>query len=112
MADRQGEAFSSDKLNHSGVTEIRRRPVQARRWWQFGGKDQSHVTVDDGYDVSLDTPSSDDEGSSIIKNAHNVFEDSEAAELYKPIEGYEGIDHCEGYKCHLANHQRCPSLCA
>lgn len=70
--------------------EIHQTTLKPRKWWQFGGKDVSHVSVDDGYHTPGSSTPSLSDTSSLDKNVNNVYEDSEAAEFYKPIEGYEG----------------------
>lgn len=75
------EAYPAD-----GLTE--RKGRHPHRWSRLGGEDRSHVSVNDGY-IDSDESSFDDAGD-IVRNVNNVFEASEAAELYKPIEGFEG----------------------
>jgi len=61
-----------------------------QKWWKLGGKDISHVSVNDGY-VDSDASSFDeDSNDAVVKNVNNVFDAPEAAQLYKPIEGFEG----------------------
>jgi len=70
---------------------VRHNTQQPRKWWRFGGTDYSHVSVDAGYDIdSSETSSFDESDSGLVKNVNNVYEDKDAADLYKPIEGYEG----------------------
>lgn len=57
-----------------------------RNWWHFGGKDVAYVSVDAGYESKSESSSNED----LVKNKDNVFVAPEAAELYKPIEGFEG----------------------
>jgi len=66
------------------------RPVRKRTpWWRLGGTDYSHVAVDDT--TESESSSLSEYGSSgLVKSPYNVYADSDAAELYKPIEGYEG----------------------
>jgi hypothetical protein len=64
------------------VGDIRHR----RKWWQFGGKDVSYVSIDSGYESRSESSSSED----LVKNVDNVFVAPEATEIYKPIEGFEG----------------------
>lgn len=61
---------------------------QRRKWWQFGGKDISYVSIDEDLDQKSETSSSDNV--SLVRNVDNVFEAPEAAEIYKPIQGFEG----------------------
>ncbi|OAL32679.1 hypothetical protein AYO20_07837 [Fonsecaea nubica] len=69
--------------------EATRKPRQ-RKWWQLGGKDISHVSVDADVDLDSETSSFEQNGNSLVKNVNNVFEAPEATEIYKPIEGFEG----------------------
>lgn len=62
------------------------RDVRPRRWWQFGGKDRSYVSVDAGYESNSSASSSED----LVKNIDNVYVAPEAVDLYKPVEGFEG----------------------
>ena len=64
---------------------------EPRPWWKFGGKDISHVSVNAGYELPSETSSVDEStGESLVKNVNNVWDAPEAAELYKPIAGFEG----------------------
>ena len=63
--------------------------AERQKWWKIGGKDVSHVSVDDGYEVDSET-SSLDGSSGLVKNVNNVFVAPEAVEIYKPIAGFEG----------------------
>jgi hypothetical protein len=63
-----------------------------RPWWKLGGQDISFAAVDP---VSVSTSSStsikDDVETSGEQNIHgSVFDDSKAAELYRPVAKYEG----------------------
>lgn len=62
-----------------------------QKWWQLGGKDISHVSVDDGLESSPESSSGDLNTAS----RDNVFTAAEAVELYKPIEGFEGTHRFE-----------------
>ncbi|KIX07141.1 uncharacterized protein Z518_05118 [Rhinocladiella mackenziei CBS 650.93] len=65
--------------------------IKPQRWWTLGGKDISHVAVDVDSTVDSETTSIDlSDGSHVVKNENNVFTAPEAAELYKPVEGFEG----------------------
>lgn len=88
-ADAQVETFPLNKDATAKVT-VRHTAQKPRKWWQLGGKDFSHVSVDAGYQTGSETSSFSDADSGVIKNQNNVYEDKDAAELYKPIEGYEG----------------------
>jgi hypothetical protein len=64
-----------------------------RAWWHLGGKDISFATVDPA-SVSASSSASlqDDTESGGENNIHgSVFDDTAAAEFYKPIEKYEGL---------------------
>ncbi|KAK5050607.1 hypothetical protein LTR84_003889 [Exophiala bonariae] len=69
-----------------GLSE--RKGRQPQKWWRLGGKDVSHVSVNDGY-IDSDASSFDEDGE-VVKNVNNVFDAPEAAEIYKPVEGFEG----------------------
>ncbi|KEF52189.1 uncharacterized protein A1O9_11816 [Exophiala aquamarina CBS 119918] len=76
------EAYPREKL---GVSKSSRRQT----WWKLGGRDVSHISVNDGY-VDSDAYSFDEGGNdAVVKNANNVFDAPEAS-LYKPVEGFEG----------------------
>lgn len=62
--------------------------TRSRAWWKFGGKDYSHVSIDDGIESETSSISSGEER--VVKRRHSVFQAAEAVELYKPVEGYEG----------------------
>ena len=67
-----------------------RKYRQPQKWWKLSGRDISHVSVNDGY-VDSGASSFDETGDdALVKNVNNVFDAPEAAELYKPIEGFEG----------------------
>ena len=66
------------------------RVAQPRhRWWHLGGKDISHVSIDDGYEIEL-SGSATSSVSELQKNVENVFVSPEALGVYKPVEGFEG----------------------
>lgn len=69
---------------------VRHNTQKPRKWWQLGGEDYSNVSVDAGYENTSETSSLNDSTSDVHNNKNNVYEDREAAEFYKPIEGYEG----------------------
>jgi len=78
--ERSGESLQT-------TTQIAKRP-----WWKFGGPDISFAAVDP-VSVTTSTPTSikDDVETSGEQNIHgSVFDDSKAAELYKPVAKYEG----------------------
>lgn len=65
---------------------VARKPRQAQKWWQLGGKDAAFVSVDDDHEDGFVSSSEED----LVKNTDNVFVAPEAQELYKPVEGFEG----------------------
>jgi hypothetical protein len=67
--------------------ELSRRP-KPRKWWKFGGQDQSFVSVD--AETELDSETSSKDGDNLVKNVNNVFEAPEATDIYKPIAKFEG----------------------
>lgn len=75
------EAYPTDGLHE-------RKGRQPQKWWRLGGKDISHVSVNDGY-IDSDASSFDEDGE-VVKNVNNVFDAPEAVDLYKPVEGFEG----------------------
>ncbi|KAI1628021.1 phthalate transporter [Exophiala viscosa] len=79
------ESFPSSLEGGNSGLRNRRQP---KKWWQFGGRDVSYVSVDDGIvdQKSSETSSLSDTG----KNVNNVFVSPEALEIYKPVEGFEG----------------------
>lgn len=79
------EAFQSPKSGTVTHT-ARRRP---QKWWQLGGKDISHVSIDEGYETSAYSTSSSSLEDASGKN-EGVFVAPEALEVYKPVEGFEG----------------------
>lgn len=83
------EAYPLDKGASAKVT-FQHGTVRRRKWYQLGGKDFSHVAVDLGYENASETSSLHDDDISFVKHRHNVFEDKAAADIYRPIEGYEG----------------------
>ena len=79
--DEVGKLEASANSGH-GASNLRER----KPWWRaLGGKDVSFVSVEDGYD---DT--SESEGSEATLSTNGVFVASEALEIYKPVEGFEG----------------------
>lgn len=88
MAETKDLGISSSTKFHTSDVEAR-RTTTSRKWWQFGGKDISFVSVDAGLDSetsSLDRSSSFNSE----KGTNDLFHDPEVTELYKPIEGFEG----------------------
>jgi hypothetical protein len=85
-------------MDKSIEPEIIRSPVQSnqelprrrkpRKWWTFGGQDQSYVSVD--ADIELDSETSSQKSENLVKNVNNVFEAPEATEIYKPTAKFEG----------------------
>ena len=63
------------------------------KWWKLGGQDVSHVSVDHGYNVMVDSENDYVKRAtrlSIVENVNNPYEAPEVEEIYRPIEGYEG----------------------
>ncbi|KAG5951733.1 hypothetical protein E4U53_002382 [Claviceps sorghi] len=85
------EAFPDPTPKVPKVTEssIRERP---RKWWQIGGEDISHVSIDAGYDTDFRSSSTSSVDASSHKPSKNkgIFVAPEAVEVYKPVEGFEG----------------------
>ena len=88
--DAIGEAYSTSKEPVASVSVPHGSLVKSRKWWQLGGRDYSHVAVDSGYETHSEVSLVSDGDSELVKNRNNVYEDKEAAAIYKPIEGYEG----------------------
>lgn len=61
--------------------------LRKNKWWQFSGKDRSFVPTKGKGSNSSITSSQDDVYS---LNEGTVYSDARAAEIYKPIEKYEG----------------------
>lgn len=80
------EAFPGSKAGAVTNTVQQLRP---RKWWQFGGQDISHVSIDAGYETSHSSTSSSSLEDTINKN-EGVFVAPEALDVYKPVEGFEG----------------------
>ncbi|KAG5981306.1 hypothetical protein E4U55_003083 [Claviceps digitariae] len=85
------EAFPDLKHKGPKVTEssLRERP---RKWWQIGGEDVSHVSIDAGCgtDFPSSSTSSLHEASNKPSNNKGIFIAPEALEVYKPVKGFEG----------------------
>jgi hypothetical protein len=65
--------------------------TQRRPWWKIGGKDISFAPVDkDSVTTSSGSISDDVEGTRTYDIHGSVFSDPDAAQIYKPIEKYEG----------------------
>lgn len=83
MADKDiVEAFASDT-----DSERVAREVHSPKWWKFGTKDFSHVSIDGDY---VDKKEGDANDVQVVKKRNSVFQAPEAYELYKPPESYEG----------------------
>ena len=65
--------------------------LRSRPWWKFGGQDQSfipsHLESDSSTSGSL---KEDLETNAYNTKGESVFDDTRAADFYKPIEKYEG----------------------
>ncbi|KFG87251.1 phthalate transporter [Metarhizium anisopliae] len=87
MSERDNaEAFPASKGGAVAVTSA--VPYRRQKWWQLGGKDVSHVSIDAGYETAPSSASSSylEDGN---KN-EGVFVAPEALEVYRPVEGFEG----------------------
>jgi hypothetical protein len=75
-------------VGESGLQNTAPLPVKTKSWWKLGGEDHSFVSVNAGYPNSA---SSSVTAFDVHDAAgHNVWENEESKELYKPIAGYEG----------------------
>jgi len=89
---------TDEKLSDPGVTEnagnnypVTTSKITHRPWWKLGGKDIIFTPVDPDSLTSSENPSTEDVETAGIDNVHgSVFDDSGAAQFYKPIEKYEG----------------------
>ncbi|PMD16721.1 phthalate transporter [Hyaloscypha hepaticicola] len=87
-----------EKVSDSGVVEksgstypITTSKVTHRPWWKLGGKDISFAPVDPDSVTTSNAASTEDIETTGLDNIHgSVFDDSGAAQFYKPIEKYEG----------------------
>lgn len=87
MSERDNvEAFPASKGGAVAVASA--VPYRRQKWWQLGGKDVSHVSIDAGYETAPSSASS----SSLEDGNKNegVFVAPEALEVYRPVEGFEG----------------------
>jgi hypothetical protein len=78
-------------IDESGLRSV--GPIKRRPWWKFGGADYSFVTVNDGYPASTGSSAgydSKNDSTDSLNSHHNVYNNAESKEIYKPIEGYEG----------------------
>lgn len=80
------EAFTSPSNKEASGDGLRYRP---RRWWQIGGQDISHVSINAGYEAEA-TSSSSSSSENLTSGGEDIFVAPEALEVYKPIEGFEG----------------------
>ena len=89
---------ADEKLSDPGVSEkqannypVTTSKLTHRPWWKLGGKDIIFKPVDPDSVTSSNVASTEDIETSGLDNVHgSVFDDSGAAEFYKPIEKYEG----------------------
>jgi hypothetical protein len=89
---------ADEKLSDPGVVEKTERnyPISTTKtthwpWWKLGGKDISFAPVDPDSVTTSNSQSTEDIETSQLDNIHgSVFDDSGAAQFYKPIEKYEG----------------------
>jgi len=85
------EAFPDPKSRSPKVTESSKRE-RPRKWWQIGGEDISHVSIDAGCgtDFPSSTTSSLDEDSNKPSKNKGIFVAPEALEVYRPVKEFEG----------------------
>lgn len=83
--------YSEDHArDHLNLLEPRNR-LRPSKWWKFGGADRSFVPIQTQPSKSSLTSSQEDVYGYDETNSDNtVFSDARAAELYKPMEKYEG----------------------
>ncbi|KIW18025.1 hypothetical protein PV08_02312 [Exophiala spinifera] len=67
----------------AGVSTPRRR----QKWYHLFGEDVVYVSVDDGYALSSEASSLDE---NTVDNQRNVFSAPEATDIYKFVDGFEG----------------------
>lgn len=67
-----------------------RNAIGAEPWWKFGGHDRVFVSTRLGTSDSSLSSFRKDTGIETGNNDGTVFSDSRGAELYEPIEKYEG----------------------
>ncbi|TVY42563.1 putative transporter [Lachnellula subtilissima] len=87
------EKGAGPNVNDSGGENIRIPTAQApKKWWNIGGPDISFAAVDPiSVSNSSSTSIKEDIETSGGQTVHgSVFDDSKAAELYQPVEKYEG----------------------
>lgn len=87
MSDEKNIATASGIERGDSVHLARR----SKRWWQFGGKDVSFVTVDDGSSTgSVRSSITDIASVQEINKGETVFGNEDTASFYKPDPSYEG----------------------
>ena len=88
------EKGAGPNIHDSGGENIQISTTQApkKKWWNIGGPDISFAAVDPApASNSSSTSIKDDIETSGAQNVQgSVFDDSKAAELYQPVEKYEG----------------------
>lgn len=90
MTDKRGSISSIGAVPAQVKLEATTSPsTRTQPWWKLGGKDYSHVSIDDGL-LTSETSSLDSDDDRIVKKRNSVFQAAEAVDLYKPVEGYEG----------------------
>lgn len=117
---------ADEKLSDPGVVEKTERnyPISTtktthRPWWKLGGKDISFAPVDPDSVTTSNSASTEDIETSQLDNIHgSVFDDSSAAQFYKPIEKYEGAHRFDPNATWTPEEERklirtvsCASLC-
>lgn len=74
-----------------GIGQISTTRTQRRPWWKLGGQDISFAAVDPASATGSSSGSLEDFQGGSENNVHSVFDDTAAAQFYKPIEKYEGL---------------------
>lgn len=83
------EAFPGPKSSQKSTSSSHGATYRPLKWYQIGGKDISHVSIDAGYEEgSLESFSSSLED--VTQKNASVFVAPEALDIYKPVEGFEG----------------------
>lgn len=77
-------------FDESGRQSVDPQVTRRKPWWKFGGTDYGFVTVNDGYDTASSTYESKNNSTESLGGHHNVFNNAESKEIYKPIKKYEG----------------------
>jgi hypothetical protein len=109
MSDLGKKASDPEISEKSGAQyPISSTTVTKRPWWKLGGKDLSFAPVDaDSVAPSSSGSVNEDTEAGAANNIHGgVFDDSRAAEFYKPIEKYEGKHRFDPHATWTAEEER------